>query len=83
MTKHIAVYVRVSSNLQDTKSQEPEPATVGGRPRPAGQVVSGQSDRQNDGSARVAQVGGGHSPWARSPQWSSGELTALAAPQRA
>ena len=24
MTKHIAVYVRVSSNLQDTKSQEPE-----------------------------------------------------------
>ena len=24
MTKHIAIYVRVSSNLQDTKSQEPE-----------------------------------------------------------
>jgi DNA invertase Pin-like site-specific DNA recombinase len=24
MTKHIALYVRVSSNLQDTKSQEPE-----------------------------------------------------------
>ena len=57
-SKQVAIYVRVSSRSQDTRSQTPdlERWEKAGSVRP---LVSGQVHRQDDGPARLAKIGEG------------------------
>ena len=59
-TKHVAIYVRVSSRNQDTASQKPDLERWAAEQKETDQVVQRQIHRQDDGSSRLAQAGSRH-----------------------